>query len=163
MNKFTKKGFTLVELLIFMGIFSLLIFIIVDIFSSALETNQEIQSFSVVQQDGSYIISRLQYDISRAQTITIPASLGTQTTSLQVIVDGTTHTYQLNSDNLLLTDPTGTNQLNSFDTVVSNISFTRVGNVGGKNTIKLAFTLASKTQRPQGPEIKNFQTTIGLR
>jgi hypothetical protein len=53
--------------------------------------------------------------------------------------------------------------LNSYGTTVSNVSFRRYGNINGKHSVRLAFTLTSTTQRTSGAEIQNFETTLGLK
>ncbi len=162
-KKLPKSGFTLIELLLFMGIFSMLLVMITQIFVSTLDAQKDSESLSAVYQDGTYILSRITYDVSRSSAIAIPASLGQQTNSLQLTINSQTYTYSLNNNNLVITDDAGTDVLNGYDTTVSNLSFTRLGNTDGKNSIRLAFTATSKIQRPQGPEQLNFQTTVGTR
>lgn len=161
-----KKGFTLIELLLFMGMVSILLLVLTQMFVSVLDLQKESTAVSAIQEDGAMILSRMMYDISRADSIVTPSSLGQQTTSLQITTGGINYTYSLNNNgNLELTDNVGTDQLNSFNSTVSNLTFTRLGNniVGGKHTIRLAFRLTSKVRQAKGFEVKNFQTTIGIR
>ena len=158
-----KKGFTLVELLIYIGMLSILLTVLTQIFGSILDAQLEGEATSSVQQDGRFILSRLTYDIRRTNNIVVPAVLGTQSTSLQLTIGGVNYTYAINSGNLELTNNLGANNLNSGDATVSNLNFTRLGNTGGKNTIQITYTVTSKVVRPKGQEIKNFQTTIGVR
>ena len=163
MNISKRKGFTLIEMLLFMAIVSFLLIMLTSIFTASLNVQKESEATSNVQQDGSYLISRLAYDTARAQSITIPSSLGTQTNNLQLVIDGTNYTYALNNGTLTITDNIGTDQLNNFDTTVSDLTFKRLGNSGGKNTIQINFRVSSKVQQSTGYEFKNFQTTVGLR
>lgn len=159
----SRRGFTLVEMLMFLGIFSVLLVMLTGIFTSSLDVQKETEATSNVQQDGAYIISRLIYDIARATSITTPDAIGSQYTTLVLVIGGVTNTYALSGGNLTLSDGSVTDQLNGYDTTISNLTFTRYGNVGGKNTIQINFTITSKAQRASGYEIKNFQTTAGLR
>lgn len=163
MKRLSKKGFTLIELLLFMGIFSLLLLMITQIFVSTLDAQKESESHSAVYQDGTYILSRITYDVARSSAIAVPASLGQQTSSLELSINSQTYTYSLNNSDLVITDTTGIDVLNGYDTTISSLSFTRLGNTDGKNSLHVSFTVASKTQRPQGPEQRNFQTTVGMR
>lgn len=160
-----KKAFTLVELLIFMGIFSILIFILTDIFVASLNTRLESESTTGVDQDGRYILARLMYDIRRSQAVAQPTSPGNQTLTLQLTINGDTHTYTLNSGNFELTNNLGTERLNSMYTRISGLTFTRLGNLNpnADHTIQIAFTVTSITVINNQPEVKNFQTTVGLR
>lgn len=163
-NSKTKfsKGFTLVELLLYMGIFTILLTVITTIFTQSIDTQLESQATSSVEQDGRYILAKLIYDINRASSITSP-TLGNSASSLQIVVNGVTQTYQLSSGNLTITDSNGTNNLNGFDTSISNLSFRQLGNVGGKNSIRINFTASSITERNTGPEVRDYETTAGIR
>ena len=161
-----RTGFTLIELLIYMGILSILLAALSQIFGSIIDSQLESEATSSVQQDGRFIFSRLAYDINRAQDsagIIQPASLGATSTALQLNIDGVSYTYSLNGGNLELAEGAVTNALNSSETTVSNLSFTRLGNSGGKNTVQIEYTVTSKIIQPKGLETKDFQTTIGIR
>ena len=158
-----REGFTLLELVLYIGIFSILLMVFVQFFSSILDVGQESAAISSVNQDSQFILDRLSFDIHRAQSITTPGVLGEITNSLQIAIDGINYTYYLGSGNLLLSNDSGINMLNGFDTTVSNVTFRKIGNIGGKDTIVIGFTLTSKVLRKGGAEVKNFQTAIGLR
>ena len=158
-----REGFTLLELVLYIGIFSILLMVFVQFFSSILDVGQESAAISSVNQDSQFILDRLSFDIHRAQSITTPGVLGEITNSLQIAIDGINYTYYLGSGNLLLSNDSGINMLNGFDTTVSNVTFRKIGNIGGKDTIIIGFTLTSKVLRKGGAEVKNFQTAIGLR
>ena len=158
-----KKGFTIVELIIYMGMLSLMILVMTDIFSSIVDVRKESEAVTVVEQDGNYILAKLFYDISHATSITTPASLGSTGATLQLVINGVTNTYSLNNGNLQVVNNNGTNVLNSVNSAISNISFLRVGNVSGKNTIQLTFTVTSRIIQSSGVESKIYQTSAGLR
>lgn len=160
---FKRKGSTIVELLVFMGLLSVFILVLTDIFVSILDVQTESETISSVEQDGRFILSKFMYDIKKAQSITQPASLGDTGNTLQINIDGINYLYRLNGDNLVLENDKGTNKLNGFDTKISGLNFKRLGNLNGKNTIKIDFTLTSVTERKSGSEVKNFETTVGLR
>ncbi len=159
------KGYTLIELLIYMGVLTLLIASLSSIFSTVLDVGLESQSSSDVEQDGKFILSRLLYDINSADTINVPASPGQQGATLQITSNAINYTYATDGNgNFQITDANGTDNLNSYDTTVSNLNFLRIGN-GGSNTdtVKITFTVTSKTSRTTGkPETRNFSTTVGL-
>lgn len=157
------RGFTVVELILYMGILTILLTVLTEVFGSILDTQLESQAVSSVEQDARFILSRLTYDIMNAQSITTPINLGDQTQTLQLTKSGIDYTYSVAGGNFSLTDNFGTDQLNSFDSTISNLSFTRLGASSGKPTITIEFTLTSLTRQAKGPETKSFQTTVGLR
>lgn len=158
-------GFTIVELLLYMGLLSILLGVLTNIFATSIETQLETESSSSIEQDGRFIFSRLAYDLHQAQSISSPALGAPPATSLQIQINNVPYTYQVTSGDLKLTNNNTLeiNSLNSLDTTVSSLTFQQIGIPGGKNTVQIILTLTSKVARPQGYETKNMTTTIGIR
>lgn len=162
-----KQGFTLVELLLYMGIFSILLVALFQLFTSIIDTQIQSQSSSSVFLDGQYILNRFRYDMQRTKNIIIPSSQGAQATAAKLSINNDTYTYSLADGNLSLTNDTAstTGQLNSADTTVSNLNFTRLSDTQGKNidTLTISFKLTSNIIKRGGPKAENFKTTVGIR
>lgn len=141
------------------GIFTILLLVLTQIFTSILDAQLESEATSSVEQDGRYVLARLTWDVHSAQDITTPSDYGVPSLGLKLITNSLESTYSLSNGSLFL----GADVLNSSETGVSNLSFTRLKNNYGKDSLTIAFTLTSKTVRKGGPEIRNFKTTIGLR
>lgn len=161
----SQKGITLVELILYMSILSILLTILTSIFISALDVQSESNTVSSVEQDGNYILARLNYDIHRAQSINIPSSNGATADNFQIVIGGVNYTYSVDANNnMVLTNNLGTNNLNNYGASISAFLIQRLGNVGGvENTLKINFTITSRTKRISGFETKNFQTNLSLR
>ena len=159
----TNKGFTLIELIIYMALTSILIVIFMDILSISFNTQLSSQSTSQVVQDGRYIYTRLIYDVNRADSVSVPANLGDSSPILTLTINGNNFTYGINNGNLVLTTDAASYTLNSFGTSVSNLSFQRIGNVGGKHTIRIMYTISGRTNISGRYDTKSFQTAAGLR
>ena len=158
-----QKGFTIVELIIYTGILVMFLYVMTSIFTSIIDLQLQSETASAVSQDSRYILARLNYDISHATSITQPASLGGLSTTLVLQTGSTQYMYNLVGQNLMMTDSFGTEAINSYGTSVSGLTFRRYGNVNGKNSVSVAFTLTSTSQKTNGPESEDFQATIGLR
>lgn len=158
-----KKGFTLVELLLYMGLLAIFLVITTQLFTAILDVQLGSVATSSVEGDSRYIFNRISFDITRAGSIVTPASIGSTTSSLTLTIGGVANTYSLNGTNLVLINDSGTNPLNSFDTSVTNLSFLRLGPTNGKDSIQIKFTITSLTQVPSGPETKNVEFTIAQR
>jgi len=158
-----RTGFTLIELILYMALMSIFLIVLSELFISILEVRKESEAVSSVEQDGRFILTRLNYDLNRATSVTTPASLGETSTNLVIVIGGDTFTYALTGSNFQLTNTNGTDNINSSGSQISDISFKRIGNSGGNPTIKIAYTVTSVTQRVGGAEVKTFNTTIGLR
>ena len=169
MNKL--KGFTLIELVIYMGVFSILIGVLSSLFGSIVEVQLESTATSNVNQDGRYLLSKLLYDVKSASAsataaaIVVPANPGDQTSTLQITVNSINYTYSLDANGNLQVVNGSTNQtdvLNSYNTSVSGLTFTRIGNGGSNDTVNVAYTIKSRTKESSGqPDTESFQTTLG--
>lgn len=157
------RGFSLIEILIYIGLLSIFLFILTDLFVASLDIRLETEATSPVEQDGRYIISKLRYDIMQADSILVPSSVGLSGNTLQISDSGITYIYSVDNGDLLVSDGINQVQLNTDGTTVTSINFTRIGNPGGKNTITTAFTIESTTQRHSGAEVRSFNTTFGIR
>lgn len=160
MGKTKQRGFTLVEMLIYMGLMAGFLLVLTDVLVAILDVKAESAATSSVEQDGRYIISRLSYDIARANSITTPSSVGSSGGVLTLKIGGDTYTYSLSGTNFQLVNSLGTNNLNSSESQVSNLSFTKL-DPGARATIHITYTLTSSTTRVAGPETRTFTTTIG--
>jgi hypothetical protein len=161
--KRNRSGFTIVELLVYAGILTIFLYVMTNIFTSVLDMQLESETASAVVQDGGYILSRLTYDMGRASEIVEPNGIGVESAQLVLRINAVDYRYRAVNGNFILSRDATSDALNSFGTGISNLSFRRYGNVNGKNSIRVAFTLASTTERSSGPEVREYQTTIGLR
>lgn len=156
------KSFTLIELIIYIGIFSIMMLVLLDIFISSLKTKNITESTAYVNQDARFIFAKLSNDINNANSIDLPA-LGEVTSTLTLILYGNQETFRINNGNLELIDDSGTHVLNSINTIITNLAFHRLGNQGGKNSIKINITIESKALVNNRRQIINMQTTAALR
>lgn len=162
-KKTKQHGFTLIELVVYMGIIMIFMLVLTDILTAVLNTRLSSQSASQVAQDGRFIYTKLIYDINHATSVQLPLNIGDTSNSLQATIDTVSNTYSLSGGNLVLTSQGVSQQLNSIDTTVSNLTFKRIGNPGGKNTFQIAFTVASRIKTKGTTDSETFQTTAGLR
>ena len=88
-----KKAMTVIELLVFMGILSVFLVILTQIFQQSLDVQLESSASSSVNLTGNFLLHRLEYDIRRASAITTPGAAGQTTSTLSLVIGGVTHTY----------------------------------------------------------------------
>ena len=158
-----NQGFTLIEMLVYMGLLSIFLLILTQVFTSSLDAQLESQATSTVEQDTRFIFTRLAHDIENADNLVSPAALGEESSNLVLTRSGETFTYSLQNSNLVLDDTLSIDSLNSYATEVTALNFERLGNTGGKNNIKVTLTVQSKTLRSGNTETKTFETTLGTR
>jgi len=159
----SNHGNTLIELLMYMGIFIILLAILLEMFGSVIDQQLTTEATSSVQEDGQYILTRLTYDIQRAQSISVPANTGDTSSSLQLVINGTPFTYSTASNNLQIITSGNTDVLNGYDTTVSNLSFKRLGTSNSKPEITFTYIVTSKVIKHNNPETQTYTTTVGTR
>lgn len=159
-----RKAFTIIELLIYMGLVSVLLVVIGQILYSSLEAQLDSQSVSAAHQDGLYLLSRLGYDIRRATDLTSPATAGQDAASFTLNFGGQSSVYDLTDSRLNVTVGGVTSQLSSFDTRVTAFSVTRLSNPGGRPSLAVNFTLESVINPlSQNSEIRSYSAVYTLR
>lgn len=155
----SQSAFTTIELALYTALLSIVLILVSRIFTQALDVSQQSRIVSAVERDARYIDARLRFDIARAQDVTTPAAAGVSGNSLTLDIGGSTATYTLGSGVLYLDGA----QLNSRQTTVDSITFTRVQATDGQPTIQVSFTLSSVEEAvAQGVEQQTFQTTYGM-
>ncbi len=159
----SARGFTLVELLIFMGLFSVILLVLSSLFASIVQQQLETQGMSAVETDATYLTARLQYDFDRADDIVLPEISGDTSDSLTLVIGGLDYTYSLTGTTLEMTTPSGTVSLTSPRTQVSDVSFHRVGNDSGVPTIEVLITLSSTAVNSTGSETRIIDTSYATR
>jgi hypothetical protein len=160
-----QKGATIVELLLYMAILTVLLTILTNIFVSALDVQSESNATSSVEEDGNYILARLAYDIHRAQSIVAPATNGATLNNFKINIGGISYTYSVDgNNNLNIANNSGTNSLNNYGSAISNFSALRLGNSNGvEDSLKINFTITSRTKKVSGFETRNYETNLSLR
>lgn len=160
--KVVERGMTLVELVLYMAILSTFLVVLTGMFVTLMDIKLRSDATSSVELDTRFITARLQYDIERADSITTPAVLGSQSDTLGFVVDGTSYTYSVQQGDVILNDGTGTYALNSSGSEVRAVRFRRLGNsTAGRNTIQINLTVVGVATASSGIETKSIQTTVG--
>lgn len=161
---FRQQGFTLIEMLLTLGVLSILLVFLSGVYAQIVDVQNRSKSLSFVDEDGQYIIARLQHDMELASSITLPATAGAQTNSLQIVINSVNYTYNLNNlGNLQIINNYGTNNLNSVGSSISGVLFKRIGSGGNTDTVQVNFTIKGLAIGNSGlTEARTYQTTLGL-
>ncbi len=143
-----KQGFTLIEMLVYTAIFSVMIFALVAYMSTLSQSQIRNQAVLEVNDQGVQALRVITQNLRNATVINSP-TLGTSANSLSVNTTsaGTTPTlFTLSGGILYLTQ--GTNAavaLTNNKVTVSNLSFSNVSRPSTFGTVKVSFTLTSIT------------------
>ncbi|MEK9201309.1 MAG: hypothetical protein AAB909_05050 [Patescibacteria group bacterium] len=159
-----KPGFTIIELLLYMGILPLILIVLSIVFSDLVNLQLSSRAISSVEQGGRFILARLAYDIRRASSVTTPATPGISSPSLALVISGVTHTYSVVDGQLTLTVGGQTDTLSGSDIRVDGFSVLRLGNPTGEASLQISVDLGSLDSDLSGQDqAVSYQTTVTQR
>jgi type II secretory pathway pseudopilin PulG len=153
------KGFSLVELIVIVGLTSILAIVITSVSMANLLSSARVRNLVKARQAGDTAINQLQTNIRNARTI-ISCDSTSETLNIEN-TDGTTTTYSLQSGHIATNDDalTPTDQtVTLFDITCSpdDITPTLV-------TIKFSITNSQTSARVGETPILPYETTIQIR
>src|SRR5476651_71820 len=105
----SRKGFTLIELVLYIGILTILLTLMSSIFTSILDVQLESTATSSVNQDGRYLLSKLLYDVKSSSAIVVPSNPGTVSGTMQLTINSINYTYSASSSGNLQVVNSSTN------------------------------------------------------
>jgi len=158
-----KKGVTLIELVIYMSILSVLLLFFTDMFATLVNKQLETESLSNVQQDANYLLSKFTYDFEQASSIELPLVPGAPATSLRMKIDSVVYDYSVVLGNMVVEHAGVQEVLNSSETILSNPTFQRLGEGNARDVIHITFDISSKVKQQAGYDVTHFSTTLGIR
>ena len=158
-----RKAFTLVELLIFLGMFAALSAAFITVLLTV--TRVQVRQASVVEvgEQSQFLLQQIQYYIEKSSLIDIPQDTPTSTLKLWTGVNAQDPTsITLASGTVYLQQTaTGTLQaLSSNKVTVSNLTFTRRANAPSHDSVSISFTLAYNTSNIQQAFSQMLQTSV---
>ena len=163
------RGFTLIEALVYIGLFSLLIGGAVVGAFGIFEAVERGGTITMLQDESDFLISKTEWALSGAQAVTAPA-LGSSGNSLSVVKYDTSFgnplVVSLSGANLTLSRAGGTPALlNNTNVQVMSVVFTHAaaaGNGLAPESVQTVLTLAART--PAGSVVTRTATsTVYLR
>lgn len=158
-----KKGFTLIEMLLSLAIFSVIIIAFIGILVVVSQVQVQSSSSTAVDQESQSLLQKIQYYVETASVINIPTSTPTSTLQFDAPSSSIDPSYlTLASGTVYLQQtPSGTLQaLTSPRVTVSNLSFTRNTNPPGHDIVSVSFTMAYNTANTFQAFSQLFQDSV---
>lgn len=81
-----QKGFTLIEVLIYTALFSLIIGGLLVIVYAMLDTNEDLENKILVNEEGNFLVNKISQTFEDAKQVIKPFSTSSPTTSSQLII-----------------------------------------------------------------------------
>ena len=142
-----QQGFTLIEVLIYLGLFSV---IFVSLLASAFVILRGINSTetkAMVLEEGNFLLAKFDWAVAGATAVSVvsnPPSLNISRFSNPI-----TLTFSLNGNNLQMNRGAGAVTLNNSNVIVSNLVFSNIGAGTQVESVQVTFILSAKTSSGQ--------------
>jgi len=158
-----EGGFTIIELLIFSAIFSLMTVSFLTALVSAIQIQTKQNATSEVNQQSQLLLDTVQYYVQTASLVELPSDMATTTLKLRMSASSADPTYIYSANNLVYLKQTenGTAQsLTSGKVSVSNLTFTKRANNPGHDSVNVVFTIAYNATTPGQYFLQNLQISV---
>lgn len=165
-----KKAFTIIELLIYTAIFSMVVVALISILVSMFRLQTTQTATAEVNQQGQYLAQQIQYDVSSARLVDMTQDVATSTLVLRESTNAYNPTKITLSGGVLYFQQ-GTlgilQALNSSKVSVSNVSFTRHYNIStssapfGTDSVSYSFTVSATSTNNQLYS-QTFQSSVAV-
>ncbi|MFA9288628.1 MAG: type II secretion system protein J [Weeksellaceae bacterium] len=156
-----KSGFTLVEILLYLGISTVIISTASFFIISMLQTQARNRVASQVETQGVQVLQQITQAVRNARQINTPAAGVTATSlSVQTVTPATNPTvFNLNNGILQLTAGAGAaTALHSNTVTASNVQFINLSRASTPGSVKMQFTLTYNN--PSGRQEYNYSKTF---
>ncbi|MFA6307251.1 MAG: prepilin-type N-terminal cleavage/methylation domain-containing protein [Patescibacteria group bacterium] len=168
MSILNKKGFTLVELIIYISLASLILLAITGFFQLHIASRVKNKTITEVEQQGVQILNLISQYVVNASAIDSPATgVSSSNLSLQMPTVASNPTiFSFSGGNLYITEGASSPVvLNSSSVEITNINFTNLSKSNTPGIIRVEFTLdyVSNSSRPEFKWSKTFYTSVSLR
>ncbi len=157
----SQKGFTLVELLLYIGLAAMILIAVVEVTAVVLQARVKYQTVTEVEQQGKQILQIVSQIVRNANSITSPLA-GQQGTSATIAVATPAKnptTIALTGDQLFLTEGFGAPvALHADYLAVSNVQFKNISTAGSSGSVLIRFTLSRRN--PANKNEFNYSRTF---
>lgn len=166
-----RTGFTLLELLVYIAILAIISTFVTSAFFSINQGRARVEAATEVNSNLRFAIEKMSQEIKSASAVSVPATAGATSTSLQLTVGGATLTYCIPDSHIRRQNGgpcTASSDAITGDSVIANsLVFTRLENSNstlGKTfvTIGVALGLQYNSNTPEWQYSATKQTTVPI-
>jgi hypothetical protein len=166
-NLKNNLGFTLIEVVVYLGLFAILMGGMVTAAYSVFESSDRDQTKIMIQEEGDFLIAKINWALSGMQAINTPfaESIGSILSVNKWDASGSTIPVTINltgTDMFIINSINPPIELNNSNVMVKNLIFTHIYNDDSNESIQVNFTLESKTANGMSAS-QDFSTTKYIR
>lgn len=157
-----KKGFTVLEVLVYTAIFTLVVGAFITMLVAITQVQTRQSASAEVEQQSQFLLQQLQYYIQGASLVELVQDTATSTLKLRMTASSTDPTIiTLNGGVVYLQQGSGAQQpLTTNKVSVSNVTFTKRSNAPSHDSVDVAFTVAYNTSNVTQAFSQALQTSI---
>jgi type II secretory pathway pseudopilin PulG len=145
------RAFTLIETLIYLALFSILIYGALGGIYALTASSERNQTRADVESEGNFLLAKITYDVSHSQSLSSPSMNASSSTLALVSDDGSTITYATSASVLDRTQNGTTLPLSSNTVLLSGLTFYSIASTsGGVSTKELQTTFQLSTTVDNG-------------
>ena len=140
----STKGFTLVELLLYVSVAAVILLAVVQLMSLLLESRIKNQAIAEVEQQGTQLLQLITQRIRNARVITAPA-IGATTLVLSLTTDNVSTNptvFDMVNGRMRISEAGNLLEISSPWLEVSDISFSNATQAGTPGTVRVEFTIS---------------------
>lgn len=167
-NKQEIKGFTLIEILLYLSLFVVVVLGSVAFIHTMFETNVKTKVILEADSEAEHVLAIVTQYIRNSVVVYSPNK---NTTSDVLIIQSLDEEQSpillgiINESIVMSLGGQSTSTLTSSNIKISNLKFTNIGSVNGKDSIKISFTVNTQGEnnRQEYTYEKTYEATASLR
>lgn len=157
-----RAGFTIIELLIFIAIFSTMVVAFMYVFTSVSGVQIRQSAQAEVASQSQFLLQTIQYYVERASVVDITGDTATTTLQLRMPTAAEDPTIIRLSGNAVTLQQGGgpVRNLTSNKIIVTNLQFTKRSNPPGHDSVSTQFTLTYNTQNMHQQFVQSLDLAV---
>ena len=158
-----KKGFTLIEIILYVAVFAIVAALMVVILTTALQVGSRESSSAEVSAQLHFATQTIQRLVRASSNIDIQAGVPASTLRLRMPDPNQDHTViSLGGSAILMKQGTSpTSSITTSRVVVDSLSFEKITQYPGHDVVTVDVAISSNTQNPQGKFQRTISSAIG--
>lgn len=157
----SRRGFTILEIVIFVGIFSIVIVGFLTVFVAVSQIQVRQAASAEVASQSQFLLQIIQYYVERSSAIDIPADVGVEQLVLRMPAPAEDPLYIFREDDRIVLDyGTSSRALTSNKVKITNITFTKRANLPGHDSVAVAFTVEYNSENLKQKAVQIVRTAI---
>ena len=145
------RAFTLIETLLYISIFSVVVFMMVSIYGVVMDSRVNARVVSEVTSEGARIMQIITQSARNGTLVNTP-TIGNNTTTLSLNVSNNPTMFYMVGNDIVMKEGVGSAIiLNSNRTKISGLKFTNLTRGGTKGTVKIEFTISGSSTNVRAP------------